>query len=235
MRFSARAVFVPLLASLSLAAAAHPALAQTCTKQFQMVGFSSRTLNGNAGVFGMTAACQESFAASRMCTSEEVMNTVTIPDLNAQNAWVRPAIKPIGTGGGAVIADASGSDSADGNANSLPGDLTCRGWTRTNNYNGLTVNDSGGFLPQSCSGSRPVACCSLIPVPEPPLAAIQGGAMAALASLSALKGTVRNAGWVRHAAAARKAARAEAPTPVLSCEEGAPAPAPEPGEDAIAS
>lgn len=199
-----------LAAAIALAVASQTALperarAQTCSKQFQLVGFSSQTVNGNAGVFRMTSACQQSFEASRMCTSEEVMNTVTIPTLTAQNAWVRPALKPIGTGGGAVLADASGSDSADGNANSLPADLTCRGWTRTDDYKGLTVNDDGGFLPQSCSGSRPVACCSLIRVPEPPMAAIQGGAVAALASL----------------------ARARKARPELTCEDGVPDPAAE--------
>ncbi len=233
MRSSVLAVLALLLTAALLAATPTTAQAQTCTKQFQMMGFSNQTVNGNAGVFGMTEACQASFPASRMCTSEEVMNTVTIPDLDAQNAWVRPAIKPIGTGGLAVIADASGSDSADGNANSVPGDLTCRGWTRTNNYNGLTVNDSGGFMPQSCSGARPVACCSLIPVPEPPMAAIQGGAMAALASLSAVK----NAARAKHTAFARvkQTALAHAATPsapVLSCDEAADA---EHEEDAIAS
>ena len=191
-----------VLASLAISSTAQ---AQTCTKQFQLVGFSTQTVNGNAGIFQMTEACQQNFEASRACTSEEVMNTVEIPELSAQNAWVRPTLRPIGGGGIAVLADASGSDSADGNVNSLPGDLTCRGWTRTNNYNGLTVNDDGGFLPQSCSGSRPVACCSLIRVPEPPLAAIQGGAVAALASL----------------------ARVKKAKPQLSCEEAAPGNDPE--------
>jgi hypothetical protein len=200
-----------LVAALLAFGAPSAALAQTCTKQFQLVGFSSQNLNGNAGVFRMTAACQQDFEASRVCTSEEVMNTVEIPELSAQNAWVRPALRPIGGGSIAVLADASGSDSADGNVNSLPGDLTCRGWTRTSNYNGLTVNSDGGFLPQSCSGSRPVACCSLIRVPEPPLAAIQGGAMAALASL----------------------ARVKKAKPQRSCEEGGPSAEPDlPGDDA---
>jgi hypothetical protein len=158
--------------------------AQTCTKQFQLVGFSSSSMKGSSGIFRMTEACQVDFEASRICTSEEVMNTVTIPELSAQNAWVRPAIKPIGAGVISIMADASGSDSADGRSSSLPGDLTCRGWTTNNDYRGLTVSNKGGFLTQKCDAGRPVACCAMIRVPEPPLAAIQGGAVAALAALA---------------------------------------------------
>lgn len=179
MRSLALAVVV-LLAGFSMPSRSQ---AQTCSKQFQLVGFSSRAVAGNAGIFEMTRACQESFEASRVCTSEEVMDTVEIPQLGAQNAWVRPSLKPIGTGGPATLADASGSGSGEAGDQSLPGDLTCRGWTRTNDYSGLTVNNNGGFLPQVCGAARPVACCALIRVPEPPLAAIQGSAMAALASL----------------------------------------------------
>ncbi len=172
-----------LFVALALGGWAAPAAAQVCTKQFQLVGFSSSTLNGNAGVFAMTKACQEDFPESRMCTSEEVMNTVTIPSITAQNAWVRPAIRSIGTGGVAVLADASGRDSGI-QAGSDPSDLTCRGWT-DNGFQGLTVTTSGGFVPQVCTARRPVACCALIRVPEPPSAALHGGAMAALASLAA--------------------------------------------------
>lgn len=178
-----RSLALAAVAVLALTSIPSTSAAQTCSKQFQLVGFSSRAVSGNAGLFEMTRACQESFEASRVCTSEEVMSTVEIPELSAQNAWVRPSFKPIGTGGPASLADASGSASVDAGAEALPGDLSCRGWTRTNDYSGLTVNDDGGFQPQVCGASRPVACCALIRVPEPPLAAVQGGAVAALASL----------------------------------------------------
>ena len=174
-----------LVVAVALAAGASPAAAQVCSKQFQLVGFSSSTLNGNEGVFGMTKACQDDFPESRMCTSEEVMNTVTIPTVNGNNAWVRPSLQPIatGAGGAAVVGDISGRDTGI-SGGSDPGDLSCRGWT-DNSFKGLTVNNTGGFSPQPCTARRPVACCSLIRVPEPPAAALHGGAVAAIASLAA--------------------------------------------------
>jgi hypothetical protein len=43
------------------------------------------------GVLGFTLACQQEFADSRMCASEEIVNTQTVPASLAGSAWFRPA------------------------------------------------------------------------------------------------------------------------------------------------
>ena len=75
---------------------AHPPSISTPSKTFQMVGASTEEVTGDVGVFGMTLACQADFPVSRMCTSEEVMNTVTVPLGQSDSAWVRPSFQPTG-------------------------------------------------------------------------------------------------------------------------------------------
>ena len=41
----------------------------------QLVGFSTATVTGDAGVLGMLDACHQDFPASRMCSSEEIVKT----------------------------------------------------------------------------------------------------------------------------------------------------------------
>ena len=73
--------------AIALAVSAGIAQAQEATGDLvpyvdtQLVGFTSTTVTGDAGVLGMTNACHLEFSATRMCTSEEVMNTVAMPVL----------------------------------------------------------------------------------------------------------------------------------------------------------
>ena len=62
--------------------------AQTSTKKFQMVGVSSTAVAGDVGLFGMAQACQQDFPASRMCTTREVVGTVSVPEMVGE-AWVQ--------------------------------------------------------------------------------------------------------------------------------------------------
>jgi hypothetical protein len=120
--------------------------------QFALVGFSTMTLQGGAGVFGLTQACQLDFPGSRMCTSTEVLNTVSIPPLTGTRAWVRPTIV---FGLGISFVDESGANS---------GDLSCIGWTSSASSSafGLSVTNIGGFsvVGSPCSSLLPVACCA---------------------------------------------------------------------------
>ena len=59
---------------------------------FQLVGFTIATFDGDETRFGFTRACQTEFGpTSRMCSPEEVVRTVAIPEDLSGSAWVDPA------------------------------------------------------------------------------------------------------------------------------------------------
>jgi hypothetical protein len=64
-----------------------------------------------------------------------------------------------------------------------PENLNCTGW-KTTGSDGLIVGIDGSFTLDACSNAYHVACCSLIPVPEPPLAILGGSGAAGLALLA---------------------------------------------------
>jgi len=178
-RCNALPICFSVVAVLGLASVAS---AQT-VKAFQMVGFTSANLDGGKGVAVLSRECQLDFAASRMCTSIEVMNSVVIPE-GTSEAWVRPVYSPFSAGiGERRVLDATGHmDSGDGA-------LSCEGWSRNSSgINGLTVDGSGVFRSRPCNSGRRVACCALIPVPEPPTSMLRGGAVASLAAARLLVG-----------------------------------------------
>ena len=157
----------------------------------QLVGFTSTTVTGDAGVLGMTNACHLEFSATRMCTSEEVMNTVAMPVLPAETqAWVRPVFGPISSAiAGAMTIDHSGTVSSNNTSsvgtNASQGQ-SCRGWSSNSFGNiGLTASDEGGFSLLSCDVPRSVACCArIIVVPEPSASLQLGTGILGLAALS---------------------------------------------------
>jgi hypothetical protein len=115
---------------------------------YELAGFTSASFTGAQGVLAFTLACQSEFADSRMCTSEEVLNTVDVPMALSGTAWVRPTYVEGGH-------DMSGvEDSAE--------HFTCKGWTFDGNK-GLTVNEDGKFDTLICSNRFQVACCTEIP------------------------------------------------------------------------
>ncbi len=134
--------------------------AASAPPRFQLVGFTAATFTGDVGLFGLTLGCQEEFAKSRLCVSEEVMETVTVPALTG-DAWVRPSFQPHNSNDLAkALLDASGLDAG------VRGDfssLTCFGWAETGRFKGLVVTASGGFHVLSCGDRRGVACCALVP------------------------------------------------------------------------
>lgn len=128
---------------------------------YQFKGFSSTNLNGTRGVLEMTAACAATFPGSRMCTSEEILQTTTVPEISSNaDAWVRPSFTPVATGGNAVAVgmDASGVSAPNANVGSTAEDLSCRGWIASGAL-GLVVNRSGSFRIVGCGNNRPVTCC----------------------------------------------------------------------------
>jgi hypothetical protein len=130
---------------------------------FQLVGFTVATFMGDQGVFGFTRACQGEFSGSRMCTSVEVMRTVSPPVLPAGSAaWVQPEL--VASSGATSTVDASGITGA------ISG-LSCWGWkfARSTMY-GLTVDHNGRFsgatettadtVSPRCDVPKSVACCA---------------------------------------------------------------------------
>ena len=126
----------------------------------------------------MTRQCAMEFGevgATRMCTSSEILNTATVPQGLAGEAWVRPSWQP--TGGQFTLDDS-------GQAND-PAHLTCEGWSATDMW-GLSVDGSGSFDNLSrCDAPRAIACCHPVVVPEPTAAVGLGAGAAALAALGA--------------------------------------------------
>jgi hypothetical protein len=110
----------------------------------QFVGISSTPLDGDKGMRPLHEACAAEFPGSRMCFSEEIVNTVEYPagDLSAYG-FVHPTFVADGAG----LRDISGR---------YPG--SCDGWS--GNGTGLVVNVNGSFLNESCLYQYPVACCS---------------------------------------------------------------------------
>jgi hypothetical protein len=148
----------------------------------QYVGVTAETFDGVPGVFTFNRACHAAHAGSRMCTSEEVMNTVNPPTVGSpgERAWVRPVFQPMDTGStSSRTLDASGVWSSSGG-------LTCDSWTNPNGR-ALTIDlGIGSFWVQDCDIALKIACC--IPVPEPSAAlSIPSGAAMVLA-LAKLRG-----------------------------------------------
>ena len=124
---------------LAPAGAASPA-------RFQLVGFTTATFDGDEGILGFTVACQSEFADSRMCRSQEVLNTVSVPAGLPGKAWVRPS--RLG-GSGTTIEGAGFSH--------------CTVWTVSVTGNGLTANAEGKLTEELCDSLLAVACCALVP------------------------------------------------------------------------
>lgn len=136
-----------------------PAAAQQACSDFELVGFTSTTYLGTAGVLGLTVGCQAEFPDSRMCTSVEVMQTVNVPAGLSGDAWVRPVFVPVGTGSAATATlDASGLRDYTNDG------LSCRAWSGFTST-GLVVSSDGAFSqPSGCATTpRSVACCAAPP------------------------------------------------------------------------
>ena len=137
-----------------------PAAAGAVEKRFQLVGFTqSPYLGGLGGIFGALEICQQEFPASRMCTYDEVASSIAIPASRPIEAWVN-------------------------RAPAEPRD--CIGWRNdTIAVFGTTIVPTGSLNVLNCTISAKIACCALIPVPEPPTSSLNSAAAATLASLFA--------------------------------------------------
>ena len=121
---------------------------------WQYVGATATAFDGGQGLFTYNLACNAAHAGSRMCTSEEVMNTINPPIVGSpgEAAWVRPLYQPGGRVDLALV-DASGQLATG----------ACEGWSVTGG-SGLTIDlDDGAFHRNSCASARRITCCALVP------------------------------------------------------------------------
>jgi hypothetical protein len=172
-----------VFALTSLCLLAFPAAAQDTCTPFQLVGFTAATFVGATGVLGFTLACQQEFALSRMCTSEEIVNTQTVPTSLAGSAWVRPSFRALAYAGTSTkFMDESG-------LGEYAQTGTCYGWSSANGGGGLALDSSGSFsIHYDCDLPLSVACCAPVPiaVPEPSAMLMQGSGIAGLLALAKL-------------------------------------------------
>ena len=131
---------------------------------YQWVGVTSVafTGKGNAtGFVGMTTQCRVDFGAgARMCKSEEVMDSTTLNfnAIPAEGCWIRPSWRPVSAGSSYAL-DETG-------LTQLPTNMSCGSWNLAGE-DGIILTPNGGFSLQSCTVSRPVACCKPTPIPAP--------------------------------------------------------------------
>lgn len=124
----------------------------------QIVGFSTTTVTGHAGLKAITEACSSDFPGSRICTSEEIVKSTNFPSITPYaEAWVLPVLSGSGNPGSEVntapaLDKYSGIGFNDGRY------LTCGGWAGSN-LQALVVTTEFRFMLVGCASARNVACC----------------------------------------------------------------------------
>jgi hypothetical protein len=124
---------------------------------WQLVGFTSASFLGDQGVLGFLLHCQAEFSNSRMCYSQEVVDTVSVPaGLTGQSwAWVRPTRASTN---GTNIVEAVSNISEDLSR------FTCGQWSSSSDSStGLIISSLGRAGRGTCALALPVACCALVP------------------------------------------------------------------------
>jgi len=115
---------------------------------YKFVGFSTATLTGGSGFFGLTAACQVDFGPdARLANSQEVIDSTIQPALTTSGAWVQAVILFTA---GSVRTDVSGFPISAGTHN-------CISWGDSNTW-GFGVRPNGIMDQLLCSDSLQVAC-----------------------------------------------------------------------------
>ena len=85
----ALALITSLLSSQSDAEATPRWKRQSTTPRFQIVGFTTATFQGKAGVLAFSLTCGQEIQGARLCSSEEVLESTEIPSDLAGAGWVR--------------------------------------------------------------------------------------------------------------------------------------------------
>ena len=130
-------------------------LASPESPRLQLVGFTSAVYDGNlGGVLGSTQRCQIDFPGSRMCTIEEIQETLDLPAPIADFAWMEP--RSSSCRGDLIINDMDVA-SPQWTCNAL--DAPCRMVVGADTGVSFESTGSVGFK-LSCSVKQPIACCA---------------------------------------------------------------------------
>lgn len=113
------------------------------------IGLSGNTHSSNSNYFAMNNSCNSSYQGSRICTSEQIMNSYNDNNDTTGSGWIRPVYVPISASVGSISThryaamDISGINKRENGSPSI-----------TN----LIVTLPDGSVSTS-SGDLPVACC----------------------------------------------------------------------------
>ncbi len=126
---------------------------------FGLVGFTSTVYTGNlGGVLGSTQKCQLDFPSSRMCTQEEIQNTLDLPDVIAEFAWMEPLSPSCQA---SLIIDEQEVANLLWSCNDS--DVPCRDSSGQDLGRSFESTGSSTVLRLRCSAEQPIACCGLVP------------------------------------------------------------------------
>lgn len=134
---------------------------------FRWVGVSDSTVSPAIGRYAMNEACQSKFPDSRLCTSEEIALTLTLPTgMPAGLAWVQPVINAAAQG--STVANTVIVDQYSGTVTTASITLDCATWgSADDKFNGLVVRlHQGSLSPSGIIGTRNcinptyVSCCA---------------------------------------------------------------------------
>jgi hypothetical protein len=162
------------------------ATASAQSDPYMWVGATTTTFtgDGNGGGFvAMTTQCRTDYGATaRMCSSQEILESLTLDlaAIPAAGCWIRP------------ISEATLNGYVQDVPNVLAG--SCEGWKNAqSNWFGLVLLDTGGLEGGEnngalCSVPRSVACCKPTPIPEPQASLGLPIGAVTLAALSIVKG-----------------------------------------------
>jgi len=137
---------------------------------YQVVGLSEGTTQGDAGIVGMYELCQETFGRdARMCTTEEAIRSPSIVGLLVlgEEGWLQPVIAAlVKSEDNFQVRDVTGINvtfQAPGGHIPKAG-LSCTQWTQSSGWGGtalLRELDGRTLLDkQICSADIHVVCCS---------------------------------------------------------------------------
>ncbi len=121
---------------------------------FRLVGVTEAMFDSGNGVFPLTRACFNNFPGSRICTTQEIIDTVNPPVIPKGLAWVRPSPIYLDSKALNAVDVPSGATSR----GSMGRTLSCEGYKELGSI-GLVVDQDGRFKSHRCHKKLSVACC----------------------------------------------------------------------------
>jgi hypothetical protein len=147
-----------------------PASEAAGSGELQLVGFTTTTTTGDAGILNLSRMCAQEFKNSRICTTEEVVRSVDPPPPPASPgptaAWVHatfrsslvfPAAQGDANEGSLYVFDPTGG------TRETRVSATCDGWTdSTTNGTVVRFDPYGEIADTECDQSLRVSCCAAV-------------------------------------------------------------------------